>query len=122
LEHEKTFFTFIYSERINYYFNIDAWWKIAHTYVEDNSNLIEFALGFESTLKFTADNRLTGISTNGETETGVWTLINSEKTISLQTSSGQYNWDIQKLTNQEFWFRFLSGSGNYVVYKCEIVN
>jgi hypothetical protein len=96
-------------------------WRIAHTYVEDQSNLIEVNLGFEMTLKFTADKQAV-FSVNNQTETSVWSWANSEKTITFQTPSGQINWDVQKLTDQEFWYRFLSGSGNYVVYKCEKIN
>ncbi len=96
-------------------------WRIVHTYSEDQTNLIEFNIGFEMTLNFTA-NKQAVVSSNNQTETGAWSWASGEKSIIIQTSSGQINMEVQKLTDQEFWYRFLSGSGNYCIYKCERIN
>jgi hypothetical protein len=97
-------------------------WKLAHFLVQDGSDLIEVDIDFEMTLNFDIDNHVTGSSTYGgenETETNVWQWINDENTIRIGTSNDHEDWDVQKLTNQELWIKFLSGSGNYVVYKFE---
>jgi hypothetical protein len=93
-------------------------WRIVHTYVEVQSVLTEFSMGFEMTLKFTTDKQAV-FSSNNQTETATWSWANGEKSLNFQTSGGQLNWEVQKLTDNEFWYRFLSGSGNYCVYKCE---
>lgn len=97
-------------------------WKLVHFLVQDQSDLIEVDIDFEMTMRFDKDNHVTGSSTyDGETETETtdWQWINDENAIRIGTNTDHEDWEVQKLTDQELWVKFLSGSGNYVVYKFE---
>lgn len=97
-------------------------WELAHFLVQDESDLIEVEIDFEMTLNFDLDNHVIASSTydgENETETNVWQWINDENTIRIGTNIDHEDWDVQKLTNQELWIKFLSESGNYVVCKFE---
>lgn len=97
-------------------------WKLAHILGQDGSEFIEVEFDFEITLKFDKDNHVTGSTTfdgEYETDTNVWQWMDDENTIRIGSNGDHEDWDVQKLTNHELWIKFLSGSGNYAVYKFE---